>query len=722
MNASVSATLNAISLGKLSRRVFLTLLFTIAACLILWTGQWAANRAFQAQADAIHRAIDINALGLRAETAKFSALPHAAALHPEVVTALTADDAILNQRVNRYLENINRLAGSDALYIMDLKGVTIAASNWDSPKSFVGQNYGNRPYFIDAANGKTGLFFGIGQTTAVPGLFIAAPVYQGIRVIGAAVIKVSLRDIEAAWAGLSAPIMVSDSRGIFFLGSVSAWKYQTKNTLDKDDLAWVLRHKQYGEKQTFLHIPWSIERLQAQYGYLINTVVNGRMHRYLVFDQVIPDLGWTLTVMGDYAPIFWARITAYVLGTLGTGLLIFGALYWRLREKRLIEQSNARNDLEVRVVERTQELNEALAFQKSMESSLLVGMRARDLEGRIIYVNAAFCEITGFSADTLIGRLPPYPYWHKEDLAKHWKDNETALSGHAALEGFESRIKHRSGHDVFTMVYTAPLIDAKGNQKGWMSSVVDISEQKKAESKQRLVDTQLHHTARLASLGEMASTLAHELNQPLMALSNYSSAARAFAVQGNQPQLINSLQEITLQSQRSADIVRRIRGFVKPLTTGTELCHINDIVNSVLALLESEIKRNQTQVVCHLRETLPTISGDRVLLEQVILNLVMNSLQAMHSKPREQRVIEIETLMSDESVCVRVSDCGPGIPAAIAPKIFDPFFTTKIDGLALGLNICRTIIESHHGQLSFENRLNTDGHGATFTIKLQAQI
>lgn len=722
MNAFVSLNHNGINTSKLFRKILLVLLFLIAVCLVLWAGQWAANRAFQTQADAIHRAIDINALGLRAEIAKYSALPYSATLQPDVINALSQDDAMLRQRVNLYLEDVNQRVGSDAFYVMDLKGLTIAASNWQSPKTFIGQNYANRPYFINALKGETGLFYGIGQTTAIPGLFVATPAYQNGKIIGVVVIKVSLREIESAWSDFNAPIMVSDANGIFFLGSVSAWKYQANRALEKDALEWLLRHKQYGERKVFSKVAWSVEYLKANSGYLIQTQLDGKTQRYLAFDQELPELGWKLTVMGDYKPILWARVTTLILGTLGTGLLIFIALYWQLREKRLTDQSNARQELEVRVKERTHELNESLAFQKAMENSLLVGMRARDLEGRIIYVNTAFCEMTGFSSSTLIGCLPPYPYWDQDDLTRHWHESKTVLSGNAALEGFESRIKHLDGHDVQTMVYTAPLIDATGKHKGWMSSVVDISEQKKSETKQRLLDAQLQHSARLASMGEMASTLAHELNQPLMALTSYASAARAFAEQDNQSLLINSLQEISVQSQRSADIVRRIRGFVKPLTTGVELCHINAIVNNVLSLLQPEIKRNQATVISKLAEILPAVSGDRVLLEQVILNLIVNSLQAMQSKSNEDRLITIETLMIDQSIHVRVSDCGTGISADVAENMFAPFFTTKTDGLGLGLNICRTIIESHHGELSFENRVNDISKGAIFSIKLPAQI
>lgn len=718
MNTSGSVNIADFNFGKLSKKILLTLLFIIAASLVFLAGQWALNSALLTQTDAIRRAIDLNTLGLRAETAKYSALPYAATLQPDVIAALTKDDPNLRQRANVYLADVNQRVGSDAFYIMDLKGITIAASNWGSAKTFIGQNYANRPYFIDALKGKTSMFYGIGQTTAIPGLFIGTPAYQHGKVIGVVVIKVSLREIEIAWSESNAPIMLSDTNGIFFLGSVPAWKYQTKNIVESDSLEGVQLHKQYGEKRVFPQVPWLVKQLNANTGYLIETQLKGKQQSYLAYDQHLPEFGWKLTVMGDYKPVLWARVSALIFGALGIGLLVLVLLYWQLRENRLAEQSNARRELEARVTERTQELGESLAFQQAMENSLLVGMRARDLSGRIIYVNAAFCDMTGFSANTLIGSLPPYPYWHQDDLTRHWKDNKTVLSGNADLKGFESRIRHSDGYDVHTVVYTAPLIDATGKQKGWMSSVVDITGYKEAESKQRLLDSQLQHATRLASMGELATTLAHELNQPLMALNNYSSAARAFAAQGNQTLLIESLQEITLQSQRSADIVRRIRGFVKPISTGVQFCSINTIVNNVLALLKFEMKRSQTALVCRLTENLPSVCVDRLLIEQVILNLVMNGLQAMQKKPVELRCIEIETLLADASICVKIFDCGTGISKAIEPKIFDPFFTTKTDGLGLGLNICRTIIESHQGELKFENRASEINQGAVFSIKL----
>jgi len=233
--------------------------------------------------------------------------------------------------------------------------------------------------------------------------------------------------------------------------------------------------------------------------------------------------------------------------------------------------------------------------------------------------------MTGYRADELLGRLPPYPYWHPDDVAQHWQNNDATMSGQAALSGFESRVRYRDGHEVLTMVYTARLIDAHGQHSGWMGSVVDITAQKRAEPRQRQHDAQLQHAQRLAGLGAMASTLVHELNQPLAALRNFASAAKAFAEQGRADLLVSSLDETMAQAQRTADIVRRIRGFVRQRTAGAEDGAVATLAANVLALLQGEMRAQQT------RAALPSVRGDRMLLEQVLLNLVLNSLQAMHA-------------------------------------------------------------------------------------------
>jgi C4-dicarboxylate-specific signal transduction histidine kinase len=273
------------------------------------------------------------------------------------------------------------------------------------------------------------------------------------------------------------------------------------------------------------------------------------------------------------------------------------------------------------------------------------------------------------------------------------------------------------------MVYTAPLIDAQGQHNGWMSSVVDITAQKQAEEQQRQQAAKMQRTGRLASMGEMASTLAHELSQPLMAMVSFSGAARAFAQRGDQVLLAETLGDISAQAQRAADIVARIRGFVKQQTAGYQTCTLDTVVSNVLGLLRPEIRQQGARVVTRLAPGLPSIEADRLLLEQVLLNLVVNALQAMADKSAADKVVTLETGWVGDAATpleggmlfLRVSDHGPGIAPHAQAQLFEPFFTTKAEGLGLGLNICRTTIEAHRGTLNFANLAQG---GAVFTVHL----
>jgi two-component system sensor histidine kinase DctS len=690
----------------------------LALLLIGLAAQWAATREANFQADSIRRAMEVHVLGLRDSAGKYSYLPFTTGLHPEVLAALAhPQDADVKQRANLYIEEVNRQAGSDALYLIDLNGLTLAASNWATPQSFVGESYANRPYFIDARAGRGGMFYGVGQTTGEPGLFISAPV-RARRRRGAGRGHGQGQPAPAA-GGLDLrarpdPAERRARRGVPELGAVVA--------LPDAQRAGPRRARARAARP-------AVRRAQRLPGAAMEGGAKRRAaglpgaHRHRRQAAPLPGRRRAparpgLDADGDGRPRRGdPRARAHLdAGPAVRGRAAAGRPVLALRERRFAEQRDARRDLELRVRERTHALDEAHAFRKAMEDSLLVGMRARDREGRITYVNPAFCDMTGYGAGELLGKLPPYPYWHPDDVPRHWHHYDAMMSGQPARSGFESRLRHRDGHEVITMVYTAPLIDADGAHSGWMSSVVDITEQKRAELRQRQNDEQLQHAQRLASLGEMASTLAHELNQPLMALSNFASAAKAFAEQGNQQLLVSSLDETMAQAQRSAEIVRRIRGFVRQRTVGTEDCAVSALVANALALLQGEMRQRQARAEVRMQPGLPPVRGDRVLLEQVLLNLLSNSLQAMQATPPEQRVVEIEAERLGARMHIRVADRGAGIDAALAEQVFAPFFTTKPGGLGLGLNICRTIVEAHRGRLSFADR---PGGGTVFTLELE---
>jgi PAS domain S-box-containing protein len=704
-----------------------------ALALIVASGYWAEQRELQSKTEALRQAAAANALGLRGIVEKHNFLPHAAARHPDVAALLRAPrEAALQARVNDYFSDLQATTGAAALYLVDRTGLTLAASNWNLPSSFVGQSYRQRPYFEDAVQGRRGFFYGLGLTTGQSGLFIAEPVRAQDGVIGVVVVKISLEPLQAAWMRGAEPVALRDSRGIVFLSAVPEWQFHSIRPVSKADLRWVADHGQYGNRTRFDILPWNLEEQRGTPGFVLRTVVEGRRMNLLALDTPLPELGWTLTVTTDMKEVAQARQAALALSALAAALLLLGVLYWRLRERRFVEQRAARIELERRVEERTRDLQEAHAFRKAMEDSLLVGMRARDPEGKIIYVNPALCAMVGYSAEELLGRRPPYPYWHPDDLEKQARESDDALQGRAAPHGFESRLRHKDGHDVITMVYAAPLVDAQGVHRGWMSSVVDITAQKQAEARQRDQELRLQRSARLASVGEMASTLAHELNQPLMALSNFAVAARALASAGNTPpgagrssettaeaMLAGALDDIVEQAKRASEIVKRVRAFINPQRAHYESLTMESVITHAETLLKPELQRHGVALRLVLEDGGAAVRGDRVLLEQVLVNLIHNALHAMQEQPPHQAaarlVIELSTRRVDQGVCITVADQGPGIPPDQLEQVFAPFFTTRRDGLGLGLNICRTIVEAHGGSIAVDNRA---GGGAAFSFTL----
>jgi PAS domain S-box-containing protein len=688
--------------------------------MIALAGYWAEQREMQGRIQALQQVAQSTVMGLEGISEKHGFLPYAAARHPDVLALLERPaDRELTGRVNRDLRELQERTNSAALFVMNADGLTLAASNWNTAGSFVGQSYRQRPYFKQALQGQHSYFYGVGLTTGAPGFFIAEPIRKGSTVVGVMVVKVSLDALERSWADSPDPLLLLDRRGIVFLSSEPQWLYQSRSALSSDDLDALSRNGQYGARTDYPKLPWQVQAVTGASAYALQTQVKSQVRSLLALEAALPELGWTLVVTTDLSSVAKARTEALALATLLAAVMLLAGLYWRLHERQFAEQRQAKLELERRVQERTHDLEQAQAFRKAMEDALAVGMRARDPQGNIIYVNRAFCDMVGYSADELLGCGPPYPYWHPDELASYRRDREASMATEARPYGFESRIRHRAGHDVITRVYTAPLIDAQGRNQGWMSSVVDITAQKLAEDRQHDQERQLQRSARLASVGEMASTLAHELNQPLMALSNFAVAARSIAAKAHMEVLVAALDDMVEQSKRASEIVQRVRGFINPRRGSYEDCDVHAVIRHSMVLLKSELERQSITVTQRLSESLPRVRGNRVLLEQVLINLLQNAVHAMQDLPVAQRAISIETQLLERAVQIRVSDAGPGIPEALLEQVFAPFFSTKPEGLGLGLNICRTIVEAHGGHISVANRA---GGGAVFIFTLALSI
>jgi two-component system sensor histidine kinase DctS len=380
------------------------------------------------------------------------------------------------------------------------------------------------------------------------------------------------------------------------------------------------------------------------------------------------------------------------------------------------------------------DLADALAFRKAMEDSLVTGLRARDLQGRITYVNPAFCQMVGFEAEAILGKSAPMPYWPPEMVGEYQQRQAVRLAGNAPpREGFESVFVRQDGTRFPVLIFEAPLINVLGQQTGWMSAFLDISEQRRIEELSRSSQERLQATARLATVGEMASLLSHELNQPLSAISSYATGSLNLLQHpddGQAPPLMSDLQmafeRISEQASRAGKVINSVHDFVRRRDQDKEVVKPQAIIDAVMPLVQMQAHKLHVRIQTELDPRLLPVLCDRTMVEQVLLNLARNGMQAMDHPTCHQRTLTLKVKRAASSqsqawVEFSVLDLGLGISDEVAQNLFTPFFTTKAEGMGLGLSLCRTVVEQHGGHLEFEAN-EPCGTLFRFTLPTAAEI
>ncbi len=483
-------------------------------------------------------------------------------------------------------------------------------------------------------------------------------------------------------------------------------------------------------------------------------------------------------------------------------------------------------------------------FRRAMENSMLTGMRAMDKAGRITYVNPAFCAMTGFSESDLMGRMPPFPHWPPERIEENSRLLQQELQGRSPAGGIEVKVQRKDGSQFDSRMYVSPLIDAKGQQTGWMTSMTNITEAKRirdqlsasherfttvlegldaavsvlsvqqgellfanrsyrlwfgaesqghallaggepgrpymaegddsvdnlgglptqeltdagSDSREVFVDalqkwfevrarylqwtdgrlaqmliatdiTARRHaealaasqaeraqvTSRLVTMGEMASSVAHELNQPLTAITNYCngmvSRVKSDAIEKDD--LIAALEKTSRQAERAGQIIHRIRNFVKRNEPQRQPSQARSIVDDAVDLAGIELRRRKVTIQTYVAQRMPTLMVDPILIEQVLLNLLKNAAEAIDNAqlPPSRRNIELRVIprhSAEEGGVIEfsVTDMGPGLKEEVIARLYEAFFSTKVDGMGIGLSLCRSIIESHRGRIRAQNLYN----------------
>ncbi len=606
--------------------------------------------------------------------------------------------------------------------------------------------------------------------------------------------------------------------------------------------------------------------LKAQYRFTL--VTDNERILAISSDRTTPKRSFsnqTSLDIGVLSPNLTLRIDTYPAPTnltfrmlvgvvLGLSAFVIWSLWSVLKQMQVRQEAEANLKLETN-------------FRNAMEDSTPVGIRGHDMDGRITYVNKAFCEMTGWQEKNLIGLKPPFPFWPDDKKTAQEEQMNLALDpqNHDAMRsGIRGIIVRHDGTPIDTRTFIAPLVNEKGVQTGWVTSVIDITDSTKAReelaaSQERFITVlegldaavsvvsietgallfanrfyrerfgndskghfdlvggeMAHHamqvlteesgdrnpgippsalyqeseseeiqpsdesgkwyevrrrfipwvdehmaqlliatditvrkeadelsrqqeekmqfTSRLTTMGEMASSLAHELNQPLSAISNYCmGVVKRLQGAGDSDmsrEILPALEKASEQAVRAGTIIQRIRGFVKRSEPQRELTSITEIINDAVGLLEIEANRHRLSIVSSIAENLPEVPVDPVLILQVLVNLLKNALDSVReaypsssrwSAPPVKIAADLDTSTFPAMLRIQVSDTGGGIAESVIDRMFEPFFSTKAEGMGMGLNICRSIIESHHGRLWAKNQMDperTKLAGCAFTILL----
>ena len=307
---------------------------------------------------------------------------------------------------------------------------------------------------------------------------------------------------------------------------------------------------------------------------------------------------------------------------------------------------------------------------------------------------------------------------HPDDLAGCLKIYGAAFDARRPFT-MEYRLRHHDGEYRWITDRGIPRFEADGTFLGYIGSGTDLTDLKRAEMEALRSRAEVAHLSRVAMLGEMSGSLAHELNQPLGAILSNAQAARRFlsAPDPNLQEIHNILNDIIKDDKRASEVIHRLRSLVqKKKSVEVEPVNLNELVRDAQRLLNSELIGRNVKLTRRLSPQLPQVCVGRVEIQQVLLNLMVNAMDAMQDQPPDRRLLNIETSAVEGAIRVTVRDSGPGIPENVLPDIFRPFFTTKQNGLGMGLAICRSIIENYGGRLWVENPA---GGGALFRFELK---
>ncbi len=687
-------------------------------------------------------------LSLQQKLDRYKDLPRLLSTHSELVNTLLAasnSDAIM--RANLYLEQVNEVIGASDSYLMDAKGVTLSASNWSSPSSFVGRDFSFRPYFHDAMKGRAGRYFALGTTSKKRGYFFSYPVIHRGEIIGAVVVKIDLNEIEQDWTDPSTDLLVTDNDGVIFISTRENWKFHTMRPLSEADMQRIFSSLRYGDHQlTSLEM---LKRQQVGDNAWMITLLDGKVIRnkafdgakaaeYLMQSKAVFEAGFNVSILASMKPVQRQVLNALILAAFVYIALVL-LIMVVIARRRIIKE---RASFKMREL-RTLESNEARI--RDIIDNTQAGLITLDAQGRVVSFNRTAEKLFGYREEQLVGQYFSL-LLAQADRPVCWQHLTSGILGDDRPDLMIEALGKRDVGSYFPIELTIGQIPGQ-NAQSFIVTIHDITQRKEYEHalqraqaelenrvKERTQDltvinkklreemslhtetqNELIQTAKLAVLGQMSAGINHELNQPLTAIRAYADNACQFLKLNRLETVETNLSEISQLTERMAKIIHPLKEFSRKTTGQKESVCLKSVRDGAMSIMYGRLSRENVTISWPAQLDRCYVLGDIVRIEQVLVNLIANAIQAMGTQ-KEKR-IDISLEYRDQKQTLWVRDYGPGIPQGELAKVFEPFYTTKKagHGLGLGLSISHRIVASLDGELSVKN--HPQG-GAIFMLAL----
>lgn len=563
----------------------------------------------------MHR-LEMSYASLRSHIDKYAYLPFILTSDKNVHDLLAyPTDKELQKIVNLYLGKVNEQSKARTIYLLDKNGVAIASSNWNTTESFIGNRYVHRPYFQDAIRHGKAFFYGVGETSRIPGCYLSQTVLDKNKNIqGIIVVKITLLQLEHIWKQKNEDTFVVDENGIIFLSSHSGLRWKMFFQLTNSVIEKIKQTKQYELSQLQL-LHWKKEPTAIEQTFLVK--LDSHKQTLLQQSLKIPDLNWEIFILSDMTMVQQSVYQIQIVTVFGYGFLGIFILYLKQRKKRIQD---------------------------------------------------------GFFA--------------QEQLKK-------------AYDELELKVSER----------TQALVQT--NEK----LQKEIKEREKATYNLKKAQDELIQATKLAVIGQMAAGITHELNQPLAAMRPLVENMRIFLEREQYDSVERNVEYVLDLVSRMAKITSQLRAFSKKTKSEIKLVCVQTTIQNVLLLLEQSRQTKNIEISTQLPAENLYICADDIRIEQVLLNLCRNALDAMLLVERPHLVLQL--IQENEDVVLSVSDNGSGINEDILPHIFEPFFTTKEggQGLGLGLAISQSIINDYGGEIKV---MHNQSCGTTFRIHFKS--